>query len=177
MINAQWLDTHDWMISSDDNGWTYDRKFHWPETGTWTSAPDWNPAPVCGGGFHGMGKEAHGFGFSFSRFVLRETRGERIVIDANKIKVREARIVAVNDDIPTEAFAACGYTRRYAQDGATISPQAQELWIVKTGTVIIAEQTGGYCWAYDRAVINIDASQTGGDCWAYDRAVINSRER
>ena len=171
-IDAAWLDTHEWMLRSSSGGVSYGG-FRWPRIGRWMECPDWNTRPECGGGFHGNAPEAHGYGFDYCRLELVETRGQRIIIEGNKIKVRYARIVAVAGDIPDEAFSRCGYTVHRAADGDIIRPVAGELWIVTAGTVTVDGQTGGDTRAYGNATINVQASQTGGDTWADGNATIN----
>lgn len=53
-IDAAWLDTHEWMLRSTDNGKAYGG-FKYPRKGVWVTCQDWNPNPVCGGGFDGHG--------------------------------------------------------------------------------------------------------------------------
>ena len=89
-----------WMIRTDDNGESHEG-FRWKPVGEWTEAPDWNPAPKCGGGLHGQGRAAgkEGFGYaqSGSRFVFCEVDpADVVVVEGNKLKVRRARIVATD---------------------------------------------------------------------------------
>ena len=190
-IDTQWLDTHEWMLRSSNDGKSHDG-YTWPLLGQWATASDWNDRAECGGGFHGNAPEAHGAGFFYSRLELVETRGPRIVIDGDKIKVRSARIVAVNEDIPLEAFARCGYTLHVPHDGETISPRKDEIWLVKGITVSVVGQTGGYCRACSGGTVNStgqtggycradsggtvnSTSQTGGDCWADSGGTVNKK--
>ncbi|HUU32880.1 MAG TPA: hypothetical protein VMW48_02390, partial [Vicinamibacterales bacterium] len=101
-IDAAWLDTHEWMLRSSDNGVSYGG-FKWKRRGAWTKCKKWSATPTCGNGLHGNAPEAHGYGLDYGTIDLCETRGPRIVIGGDKIKVREARVVARNADIPVEA--------------------------------------------------------------------------
>ncbi len=96
MIGKQWLDTHDWMLRSSSNGVSY-RGFQWEKKGEWTKAKSWDSSPICGDGLHGNAPEAHGFGLYYARVELCETKGKRVVVQGDKIKVPEARIVAENE--------------------------------------------------------------------------------
>ena len=40
-IDAAWLNTHDWMLRSSNNGVSYNG-FEWPAIGKWISVPFWN---------------------------------------------------------------------------------------------------------------------------------------
>lgn len=151
-IDAKWLDTHEWMLRSSDNGKSYEG-FQWKCKGTWTRCPDWNSKPKGGNGLHGIAPEANGAGFFYERLELCATRGERVIIDCDKIKVPEARIVAINDEIPDEAFKRCGI--EVAKGGENITEGA---WIVRNCTVT---QSGGKCWVYTGGC----NTQTGGWCW------------
>jgi hypothetical protein len=96
---AKAVETGNWMIrfenehgmspSTDANG------FKWKPIGQWTIASDWNSRPVCGGGLHGQGSEAGGQAIKGKYIVFCETRGERIIIDGDKIKVKAARRLLV----------------------------------------------------------------------------------
>jgi len=169
-IDAEWLDTHEWMLRSSENGVSYGG-FKWGRKGAWNKCPDWKDAPECGGGFHGNAPEAHGYGFDYGRVELHETRGKRVAIGSNKIKVPESRAVAYGAEIPDEAFERCGFS--VAHDGDTISPKNGEAWIVPDGIVRVEAQAGGDCRAYGNATINASA-QAGGSCRAYGNATINA---
>ena len=52
-IDAQWLDTHEWMLRSSDNGISFDG-YRWKRKGAWNQAPDWNTRPECKHGFFGL---------------------------------------------------------------------------------------------------------------------------
>ena len=100
------LRSGDWMIRMDDDGLSY-AGFQWAAIGKWTTAPDWDASPECGRGLHGQNAKANGYCQAGTRLVLVETAGEQVVIDDNKCKVRRAKIVAVNSDIPSEFVACC----------------------------------------------------------------------
>src|SRR3972149_9111364 len=85
---------NNWMVRSSDNG-TADGGFKWQPIGEWTTAPDWDPTPECGNGLHGQGPGGWGYSQGGSRFELVQTKGKRISIDSNKIKVKSAKIIAV----------------------------------------------------------------------------------
>ena len=172
LIDKNWLDTHDWMLRSSNNGISYNG-YKWKRKFVWNKCADWDNIPHCGNGFHGNSPIAYGYGFDYSRLELHETKGERITIEGDKIKVQFSRAVAYNSEIPEEAFLRCGID--IAHDGDTITPKSGELWIIK-GTVNIINQAGGTCKAYGNAVIN-SKNQAGGTCWAFNNAVINSQNQ
>ena len=99
MIDKQLLDEigDNWIVRYDNDGKSYNA-FQWASIGEWTKVPDWNPEPICGGGLHGQGPGGFGVSQPGTRFVFAETRGPRVVVDGDKIKVREARILYVNQD-------------------------------------------------------------------------------
>jgi hypothetical protein len=84
-----------WMLRLSKNGISYGG-FTWAPVGEWTEAKDWDPTPNCGGGLHGQGPEAHGYGHKGTRYELCETGPERVIVDCDKVKVRTARIIAVD---------------------------------------------------------------------------------
>ena len=166
-ITEKWLETHKWMIRSSDNGISY-CDFKWKGIGKWQDCPDWNTEPECGGGFHGETPEFHGFGIQYNRLELVEYKGNAIPINGDKVKVREARIVAVGVNIPELALTQCGYS--IAHDGDTIPPKNNEFWLIFSGHVTISNQTGGYCWCSGNSV-NTISNQTGGYCGCYGNSV------
>ena len=165
-IGAAWLDSHDWMLRSSNDGFSHD-EYKWPEIGRWAKAVDWDGLPACGNGFHGMTPHANGFGFSYKRLELCETRGPQIAIDDEKVKVAEARIVAIGRAIPVEAFERCGYKILFPEDGETISPRDREIYFIERGHVTVSGQTGGYCW-FDDSSQGTVFGQRGGNCRFYD---------
>ena len=95
----QAIKTGNWMIRFENDGGTSPSNnangFKWKPIGQWTIAPDFNSRPVCGGGLHGQGSEAGGYVEKGKHIVFCETRGERIVIGGDKIKVKSARRLLV----------------------------------------------------------------------------------
>jgi hypothetical protein len=88
-----------WIIRMDNDGYSYG-DFKWESMGKWTRAADWNPRPVCGGGLHGQNQEFNGFCRAGKRLVLCEIGRKKVGIDKEKLKVKSAKIIAVNDKIP-----------------------------------------------------------------------------
>ncbi len=90
-----------WMLRLSNNGISSATEacgFQWAPVGKWTKAKDWDPTPNCGGGLHGQGPEGYGYAHKGTRYELCETGPERVVVDRNKVKVRMARIIAVDID-------------------------------------------------------------------------------
>jgi hypothetical protein len=77
--------------------------FRWPlEVGAEAVAPDWNPAPVCGGGLHGfLDGEGDGSLASWDPsahwLVLEVPEGAGLVDLAGKAKAERARVLHVGD--------------------------------------------------------------------------------
>ena len=86
--------TGNWIIRADNDGASHGG-FCWAPLGEWTTAPDWNDRPECGGGLHGQDKD-HGGYIQGTRLVFCETRGKHVAIGSNKVKVQSARILMVN---------------------------------------------------------------------------------
>ena len=88
-----------WMIRTDNNGYSYKGTFKWKPLGQWTEAPDWDPTPECGHGLHGQTLEYGGFITKGNRLLFCDIHPESPVvpIDGNKVKVKKARILAIND--------------------------------------------------------------------------------
>jgi hypothetical protein len=98
-------DSEQWMIRMDRDGVSFG-EFRWAPIGEWTAAPDWTAEAECEGGLFGQGPGdgEHSYCKPGTRLVLCETRGPRIRVDGNKIKVPAARIVAVDGMIPARFF-------------------------------------------------------------------------
>jgi len=113
-----------WMIRMDTDGVSYNG-FTWQPKGEWTEALDWNEQPECGGGLHGQNEMAWGFVNSGNRIVLCEYEGKAIKIDNIKIKVKRAKIIAINEEIPAKYFS---WTSICLMEGATLHlPQAMKI--------------------------------------------------
>jgi hypothetical protein len=98
-VTQQLLKTGNWMIRFDNDGVAYGG-FRWNPSGEWTIATNWKMRAKCGNGLHGQSINGCGYCQAGSRLVLCETDGKQIAIDGNKIKVKKAKIIAVNKDIP-----------------------------------------------------------------------------
>src|SRR5574343_317817 len=144
------------MLLCSDYGVSYGG-FRWPALGECATASDWNDRAECGGGFHGNAQEAHGYGFDYARIELHETRGPRIVVDGDKIKVRESRIVALGTDIPDEAFVRCGF--RAIRDDAKYVVACGEYAVVLSGTPIITAESGSVVRTYGTSAPTITAKR------------------
>jgi hypothetical protein len=112
----------EWMLRMSNDGKSYNG-FRWQPLGRWTEAPDWNPEPICGGGLHGQGPGGYGYAHSSTRLDLCQTRGPRIIVDGDKVKVQAARIIATDDDALRAALLLCDgawpgslYCRGYTGD-------------------------------------------------------------
>ena len=84
-----------WIVRTDIDGKSYNN-FQWGRVGEWTEAPDWNESPICEGGLFGQDKDYYGFCKKGTRFVFCETDGHHVSINNEKVKVRRARILLVN---------------------------------------------------------------------------------
>ena len=192
VINSAWLDTHDWMLRSSNDGVTHNG-FKWKRKWAWNKCPDWNPEPVCGGGFHGLAPGAISAGFFYQRLELHETRGERVIVEEHglKIKVPESRIVAIGN-IPVEAFERCGI--HAVKNGETLSPKKGEVYValgvtcgvkdmsggefraLNSSKVHIENQSGGEFWACDKSIVHAE-NQSGGEFWAYDNSKVHAENQ
>ena len=94
------VESGNWMIRLENEGGESPSSdaggFKWKSIGRWTIAPDWRNAPKCGHGLHGQASEAGGQAIKGKYLVFCETRGERVIIDNNKIKVQSARRLLIN---------------------------------------------------------------------------------
>ena len=99
VMASTWFQAGNWMVRNDNAGVSYGN-FVWAPIGVWTEAPDWDANPCCGGGLHGQGPQAFGYAQAGTRLVLCEVDpADRACIGADKLKVRRARIVLVDDDV------------------------------------------------------------------------------
>ncbi|MFX1537497.1 MAG: hypothetical protein ACFFDI_25090, partial [Promethearchaeota archaeon] len=93
------IETGNWMIRTENKGGispSSDAKgFKWKPIGKWTIAPDWLPTQNCGHGLHGQAPEAGGYNAGGKYIVFCETRGNRVIIGDDKIKVEKARRLLV----------------------------------------------------------------------------------
>jgi len=101
---AEAIKSGNWMIRTENKGGLSPSQdangFKWQPIGKWTVAPDWRPTQNCGHGLHGQASEAGGFNAGGKYIVFCETRGERVKIGADKIKVEKARRLFVGK-LPT----------------------------------------------------------------------------
>ena len=159
-----------WMLRTSNNGVSYDG-FKRKRIGAWNKAKKWTGKPICSecGGFFGIDRKAHSFGVDWSRetFELCEWRGERVVLDGNKICVSEYRVIAINSNIPEKFFDACNI--KVAHNGDVINPKYGERWIALKGHCRVEGQTGGWFWAHHRSS-QVVSGQSGGVFEAYGRS-------
>ena len=159
-----------WMLRTSDNGVSYGG-FKRKRIGAWNKAKKWTGTPSCKkcGGFFGIDKDAHSFGVDWTRktFELCEWRGERIVIDGNKICVSEYRVIAINSNIPEKFFDACNI--KVAHDGDVVSPKKRERWIAFEGHCRVEGQTGGVFWAHGHSSQKV-SGKTGGEFRRFDNS-------
>lgn len=87
--------TGNWIIRADNDGVSHNG-FKWSGIGEWTESPDWNEEPECGGGLHGQDAN-HGGYIKGTRLVFCDTEGKHVPIGSDKIKVRRARILLINE--------------------------------------------------------------------------------
>jgi len=89
-----------WIIRADRDGISHGG-FRWQPVGEWTEAPDWRSDGECGGGLHGQDRDHGGhIPLGVTRLVFCETDGEHIPVGCDKVKVRRARILLV-DELPS----------------------------------------------------------------------------
>jgi len=83
-----------YMIKTVDKNMRGYNGFKYPKKGK-VVAPDWDPAPICGGGIHGLihETEEHYIENNDIWLVLKYEKGTEVVIDNNKIKVPYAWII------------------------------------------------------------------------------------
>jgi len=92
-----------WIVRTDMDGESHGG-FKWPDIGEWVEAPDWNEDPICEGGLFGQDGNHFGFCKRGTRFVFCETEGPHIAVDGEKVKVRRARILLINEFPPNFNF-------------------------------------------------------------------------
>ncbi len=92
---ARVLKSGAWIVRADNDGVSYNG-FKWAPLGEWTEAPDWDSTPECGHGLHGQDMD-HGGHIDGHRLTFCETRGKHIAIGVDKVKVRRARILMINE--------------------------------------------------------------------------------
>lgn len=86
-----------WMLRRSDCGMSYGG-FQWQQIGEWTTAPDWNPEPVCGGGLHGNGPVSEGYYTNGKDIDFCIVSGKFVVI-GDKGKCKKA-MVAMRNTLP-----------------------------------------------------------------------------
>lgn len=94
-LAAEAVKNGNWIIRADNDGKSRGG-FQWEAQGEWTAAPNWDDKPVCGGGLHGQDKNCGGM-IMGNRLVFCDTDGDHVAIGDNKVKVRRARILMIND--------------------------------------------------------------------------------
>ena len=108
------LETGNWLVRMDNEGVSY-AGFRWEPLDKWTTAPDWEDKAECGNGLHGQNAKGHGYCQGGTRLVLCETKGDQVIIDKDKVKVKYAKIIAINEDIPPQFLELCSLDLRNYQ--------------------------------------------------------------
>ena len=124
--------------------------FQWPLTrGEMVVAPDWDPAPVCGGGLHGLIGGLGDWGLlnesADAKWLLCAImRSEAVAIGDEKIKVPRCRVdfigsrAEVLSRIPETMFTEISFTVK----GATKDSEKSETTVATTGDDSAAATTG-----------------------------------
>ena len=105
-----------WMVRTDNDGLSHDG-FRWAPIGEWTECPRWNEntkADCTSGGLFGQGPGGLGYAQPGSRFVFCETKGKRISVKGDKIKVAAAKILYIGID----AFDALNHVCQHSWSGS-----------------------------------------------------------
>ena len=135
-----------WMLRREGPGGVGRRGFQWAPVGEWTTAPDWDPEPVCGGGLHGVNHLAAGYMTSGADVVFCETRGPQVVIDREKVKVESARRLAVNDLSACDGMSVAGSLHLSGCSSLTALPEGLSVgwWLNLSGCSISAESLAAF---------------------------------
>src|SRR3990167_1375856 len=89
-----------WIVRTDNDGISY-AGYEWSDIGKWTTCPRWDEktkADCESGGLFGQGPGGDGYVQDGTRFVFCETKGKRIAVDNNKVKVQRAKILYCGQD-------------------------------------------------------------------------------
>jgi len=138
-ITTGWLNTHSWMIRMGEHK-TYGG-FRWKPKGQWTVAPDWTLEPSDRGGLFGVAPCVIPKIMVYRFLWLCETLGPHVSVGDSIIKVPQARIIAVDDEIPSEALAACNI--HILHDGDVVPRIDSGLWVCLWGEAYIDTMAGG----------------------------------
>ena len=160
--------------------------------GIWNDSTNWTGRPTCEacGGFFGIDEEANDFGLLRRPTIeLCEWRGDRVMIDGDKICVSSYRLIAADEDIPDDFFPRFGFS--VAREGEDVdsgrvivrvggvTQHGGECYVLTGGHV---EQRGGTCWLYKDGINEQHGGtcevlfggrndQHGGTCWVYKDGV------
>lgn len=124
-----------WMLRHDDDGVSYGG-YRCAPTGEWNICPKWNKntkADCESGGFFGQGPQGAGYLKLGTRVCLCETRGPMFVVDADKVKWREFRILYTGQ----EALDALDYLTSGKWRGSIV---------VNAGFRLLLATVTGNCW-------------------------------
>ncbi len=134
--------------------------FQWPESGE-VSCDDWDPAPRCGGGLHGLPwGEGSGLLLDWSDsarwLVVEVVANEVVAIDAEKVKFPRGEVVYCGDrDSATKYILANG-----ARGGAVVGATVTGGYRATVTGGYRATVTGGH---HAMVTGGDDATVTGGD--------------
>ncbi len=157
------MNTHDWMLRSSSNGVSYREGFNGKRE--WTKGQVGIRLRYVGMVFTWQcPPKLMALGFIIMRgWSFVKPRARRVVVQGDKIKVPEARIVAMGRSHKRRLFQ-CGMTKiterlhHNSNDG--------DWYVIFRSNVTVKDQQGGECRAYDKATIN-SKNQQGGWCRAY----------
>jgi len=141
-----------WIIRADNDGLSHGG-FPWAPVGEWTTAPDWTPDPVCGGGLHGIDRQHSGYSISGNRLLFCETDDNHIDL-GDKIKVRCARILLVNELPKGVSFRGnCDFSNlpllASLPEGFTVGGNCDLSNLPLLSSLPKGFTVGGYCDFYD----------------------------
>ena len=173
------LKSGNWMLRMDDDGVAYGG-FRWSPLGEWTET-DWSEKATCNsGGLFGQNAKAAGYCKAGTRLVLCETEGNQVVVEGNKIKVKRARIIAINEDIPTEFFAVKNVSldlRKYTGGRLTLTSVGGYLHVRPNASLDAPALTsvGGYLDVSENASLDAPAlTSVGGSLYVRPNASLDA---
>jgi len=174
-----------WFVRTDTNEKSYG-DFQVAPNGKWNKCPKWGEqtkADCTSGGFFGQAPDGWGYAHPGNRFTFCQTRGKRIIVAADKVKVPEFMVLYEDQEAYDALEYVCpdfrGSLPICARSGISLTlPALTEVtgyvWAEQGATLTLPALTEvtGYVRAEQGATLTLPALTRVGDVWAEQGATL-----
>ncbi|KKU98276.1 MAG: hypothetical protein UY28_C0004G0014 [Candidatus Amesbacteria bacterium GW2011_GWB1_48_13] len=174
-----------WFVRTDTNEKSYG-DFQVAPNGKWNKCPKWGEqtkADCTSGGFFGQAPDGWGYAHPGNRFTFCQTRGKRIIVAADKVKVPEFMVLYEDQEAYDALEYVCpdfrGSLPICARSGIFLTlPALKEAGYVRVNQgatlTLPALEKAGDVRVNQGATLTLPALEKAGDVWVNQGAKIDA---